>query len=70
MTQNEKVLRHLETIGPITCKIAVEEYSIMALHSRIADLRKDGHKITSKYKHGVNRFGDECHWYEYSLERA
>ena len=67
MTQNERVLEHLEAIGPITCRQAAEEYGIMALHSRIADLRREGYDIRSTYKSGKNRFGENCHWYEYEL---
>lgn len=67
MTQNERVLYHLEHIGPISCHEAASEYGIMALHSRIADLRADGHEIKSTCKSGRNRFGEPCHWYEYEL---
>lgn len=69
MTQNERVLYHLENIGPISCWQAVDDYGITALHSRIADLRRDGHRIKSTYKSGKNRFGEKCHWYEYELVR-
>lgn len=69
MTQNERVLYHLEHIGPISCRTAADDYGIMALHSRIADLRRDGHDIRSTCKTGTNRLGERCRWYEYELAR-
>lgn len=48
MTQNEKVLRHLQEFGSITPLDALKEYSIMRLASRISDLKRMGYKITSE----------------------
>ena len=70
MTQTERILYHMEHIGPITCKQAAEDYGIMALHSRIADLRRDGYVIAKKHETGRNRFGEPCHWYAYSIVEA
>lgn len=67
MTQNERILWHMENIGAITCKQAADDYGIMALHSRISDLRSEGYKISKTRKTGKNRFGDDCHWFEYRL---
>lgn len=67
MTQNERILWHLEKRGPIDCKTAAVDYGIMALHSRIADLRRDGYAIGKTYRSGTNRYGESCHWYEYEL---
>ena len=70
MTQCERILWHMENKGPITCKQAADDYGIMALHSRIADLRKQGYDIKKTYQYGFNRFGERCSWYSYELEQA
>ena len=68
MTQTERVLWHLQNRGPIDCKTAAVDYGIMALHSRIADLRREGYEFKMTYKAGKNRYGDNTHWYEYELQ--
>ena len=67
MTQKERVLWHLQNRGTLDCRDAAYEYGIMALHSRIAELRRDGYPIVKTYRSGTNRYGDTCHWYEYEL---
>lgn len=66
-TQNERVLRHLETFGSITPIEALSEYGIMRLASRISDLKKDGYQITKELKKHVNRFGEPTHYAKYKL---
>ena len=68
MTQAEKVLRHLKTVGKITPMDAIREYGCLRLGARICDLRRDGHQIKSKIVTGRNRFGEVTHYAEYSLE--
>ena len=58
MTQNEKVLRHLQEHGSITPLDALKEYSIMRLASRIRDLKRMGIKITSKIETSKNSYGE------------
>ena len=47
MTQEEKVLRHLNTAGSITVREAMVDYSIQSLTKRISNLRSEGHNIIS-----------------------
>lgn len=68
MTQNEKVLRHLETYGSITTLEALEEYGIMRLASRISDLKKEGVLITRELKTYKNRFGETVRYAVYRLK--
>lgn len=67
LTQKQRVLQHIMTRGTIDCKTAAVDYGIMALHSRVSELRREGWPIVKTYKSGTNRFGDKCHWYEYGL---
>ena len=60
MTQNEKVLRHLQEHGSITPLDVLKEYSIMRLASRIS-------KITSKIETSKNSYGESVRYSVYSL---
>lgn len=54
MTQEAKVLNHLKTVGSITVREAMVDYSISSLTKRISNLRAEGHNIISNRKrHGV-----------------
>ena len=68
MTQNEKILRHLETYGTITPFEALQEYGIMRLASRITDLKKAGYVIITNMVSSYNRFGEKVRYASYSLE--
>ena len=35
--------------------------------ARVNDLRKLGHPIISERVHGLNRFGEPCHWARYRM---
>lgn len=69
MTQNEKILRHLETYGSITPLEALEEYGIMRLASRISDLKKEGAPIKASIKKSKNRFGETVRYAVYRLNK-
>lgn len=68
MNQCDMVLRHLKDVGSITSLDAMNEYGIMRLASRISDLKKRGHKITSKIVHGKNRYNEQIFYKEYFME--
>ena len=67
MTQCECILRHLEECGSITSLEAIHEYGILRLASRIADLKRKGHRISSKTVAHTNRFGQKVHYSVYEL---
>lgn len=48
-SQNRLLLRHLQMGGTITTLEALKLYGCIQLPSRICDLRKMGHAITSKF---------------------
>lgn len=67
MTQTDRVLRHLEDYGSITSLIAMREYGIMRLASRISDLKKRGVPIRKETVRGKNRYGEPTRYAKYSL---
>lgn len=69
MTQCERVLRHLEDFGSITSLEAVNEYGIMRLASRIADLKGQGHDIVSDRGSSKNRYGEPTSYSVYRLRK-
>lgn len=66
-TQAQRILDHMLMHGGITPLEAMNDYGIMQLASRIAELRQDGHSITSKTVEVKNRFGEPCYVKRYSL---
>ena len=67
MTQNDRILRHLEDYGSITQMDAIRDYGIMRLASRVNDLRREGHPIITEVVEGRNRYGEKCHWARYRM---
>lgn len=68
MTQNEIILKHLETYGKITPYQALREYGCLRLGARIWDLRDDGYVIDTKVKKHKNKFGKQVYYAEYILK--
>lgn len=67
-TQNQRVLDYIEETGGITQLEALNELGVMRLASRVSDLRKRGHKITSKMIPVKNRYGETCYIKRYMME--
>lgn len=67
LTQNQRILRHFSDYGAITSAIAMTEYGIFRLASRVADLKKQGYNIKSTTKAGKNRYDETTHFSEYTL---
>lgn len=67
MTQNEKVLRHMEEFGGITPMEAMQKYGIMRLASRINDIKREGIPVRREIVKTKNRFGETVHYARYSL---
>ena len=66
-SQNEMVLDHLREHGTINLVTAYNEYGVMALHSRISNLRKAGHIIATVSHTKKNRFGRNVSVFDYKL---
>lgn len=69
LTQNEKIVRHLELFGSITPMEAIKDYGIMRFASRISDLKKAGYIIITTMVEGYNRLGEKTRYAEYRLEK-
>lgn len=67
MTQNERIIRHLNDYGSITSLEAINEYGILRLASRICDLKQRGYDIKSESVKSVNRYGETIRYARYSL---
>ena len=67
MSQCERILRHMEDYGEIAQLVALREYGIMRLASRISDLRKAGISIEKSFRLGKNKYGEPAKWAVYSL---
>ena len=67
ITQCDRILRHLRDYGSITSLEAITEYGILRLASRINDLKKRGHNITSETVVGANRYQEKVHYSVYRL---
>ena len=66
MTQSEKIISYMKTHGSITARQAYH-MGIMRLASRISDLKREGHKITSETIKVKNRDGSSSYVSKYSL---
>jgi hypothetical protein len=67
-TQNQRILDYIEETGGITQLEALNELGVMRLASRVSDLRKRGHRITSKMIPVKNRYGETCYIKRYMME--
>jgi len=64
-TQNDMILHHLKTVGPLTPQMALRKFQCMRLSGRIWDLRQQGHPIDTEWL----RVPSGKHVARYSLER-
>jgi hypothetical protein len=67
MSQNQKVLQHMQKWGSITALDAFNCYGILRLSARIDNLKHMGHKITATREAGENRYGELVHYARYRL---
>lgn len=67
-TQRVRIMRHLREGKTLTSLQALSEYAIIALPTRISELRKRGEPIEKKPIKVINRFGEAVRVMEYSLK--
>ena len=67
-TQNERILKYIDTFGSITWIEAAMDLGIARLASRICDLRRLGYPITSDMVTVKNRYGEDCHVKRYRMD--
>ena len=70
MTQEDRVLRHLQDKGSITSWEAIKEYGITRLSAKIYSLRKSGHEITDERRVSKNRYGEPVWFKRYKLNTS
>ena len=70
MTQEERVIDYLSKNLTINSIQALNELGIFRLASRVSNLKKQGHSITSRMIPVTNRYGEKCHVSEYSLAKV
>ena len=70
MTQEERVIDYLSKNLTINSIQALNELGIFRLASRVSNLKKQGHSITSRMIPVTNRHGEKCHVSEYSLGKV
>lgn len=68
-SQSQRVLEYMATFGGITQYEALRDLGVMRLASRISELRKKGHKITSDWVNVENRFGEVCKVKRYKMDK-
>ena len=68
--QCDLILMHILKYGSITHLEAEKEYGCARLAARIADLRREGHAITSTMVEGKNRRGQPTHYAKYVMARS
>lgn len=66
-TQSQRLLAYLKLHGSITQLEALSDLGIMRLASRVADLKKQGHKIDGSMATVRNRYGESCRVKKYRL---
>lgn len=70
-TQCEKIIRHPTDYETITAMEAMNEYGIMRLASRIADInRNTSYCVGSEMVAGVNRCGEKTHYARYFFAKG
>lgn len=69
MTQQQKIIEHLEKYGSITPWEAMTEYGIMRLASRVLELKKQGYDIETTIEYSINRDNKVCHFAKYFLKK-
>lgn len=67
-TQTQKVIKHLQEVGPLTTFQAFELYGIARLSARIHDARDMGYSIKTSSKTVKNRDGNHVTFAVYEME--
>lgn len=66
-TQCQRILDYMIDHGSITQLQALKDLGVFRLASRISELRKQGHQISSQMVKVENRYGETCRVKRYRL---
>lgn len=67
-TQAQRILDYMQEHGSITQLEALKDLGVFRLASRISELRKNGHQISSQMVKVENRYGEKCRVKRYYLK--
>ena len=67
MTQQQRILRHLQDYGSITSMEAFFDYGITRLSAVIFAIKAQGHDICTERVNGTNRYGERVNYGKYTL---
>lgn len=67
ITQDDRILRHLQENDGITSWEAIKEYGITRLSAVIFRLRKEGNEITNEWVYSRNRYNEPVKFVRYRL---
>ena len=70
MTQTQRILKHLETVGSITPREALDLFGCMRLGARIWDLKRAGYPIMKTMECRKNRNGERVTYARYTFKEA
>lgn len=70
MTQTQRILKHLETVGSITPREALDLFGCMRIGARIWDLKRAGYPIMKTMECRKNRNGERVTYARYTLKEA
>lgn len=68
MKQTEQILDYMKNYGGITPMDALKDIGCMRLAARIADLRRDGHRIKGEKVAVRRRDGSKAHVMRYTVD--
>ena len=68
VTQRERVLQYVRSVGSITAFEAVKELGILQLSARLVELEERGYVFNKTREKAKNRFGEDVHYVRYSLK--
>lgn len=70
MTQTQRILKHLETVGSITPREALDLFGCMRLGARIWDLKRAGYPIMKTMECSRNKHGERVSYARYTLKES
>lgn len=70
MTQTQRILKHLETVGSITPREALDLFGCMRLGARIWDLKRAGYPIMKTMECSRNKNGERVSYARYTLKES
>lgn len=70
VTKTDMVLNHLIEHGNITTWEAIQKYNATRLSAIVFNLKKRGHDIAVDTIQKKDKFGNNCHFAKYILQKA